>query len=159
INLQIRDQAVQAILESFGPEFVAHFLGVSKKSIKQWVENFKLFGDANPPTFHPGRPCILSSELIGEITDRIVEYLDNYLDKMQEWLALYHNMKISKSALSLNILELNLSWKKVRRIARNQVDQECAEWFHQFLCEFHPLHLVFLDKTSKDDHTLIFQYR
>lgn len=73
---------------------------------------------------------------------------------MQEWLALYHDVEISKSALSANLLELDLSWKKLHRIARNRDDQERAEWFHQFLQEFHPLHLVLLDETSKDGVTI-----
>ncbi|TFK95563.1 hypothetical protein BDV98DRAFT_641136, partial [Pterulicium gracile] len=114
---------------------------VSEKSIGRWVDKFEQYGDANPPIFRPGRPRIISPELLREITNRIAQYPDEYLDKMQEWLALYHNVEISKSALSESLLEMDLSWKKMRRIARNRDDQERAEWFNQFLQEFHPLHL------------------
>lgn len=158
IDPQIRTQAVQAILEGCAPEYVAHLLAVSEKSIGRWMDKFEQYGDANPLIFWPGRPRILPPEIIGEITDRIAQYPDEYLDEMQEWLALYHDVEISKSALSANLLEMDQSWKRMRRIARNRNDQERAEWFHQFLCEFHPLHLVFLDETSKDGRTLVRKY-
>ncbi|TFL00241.1 hypothetical protein BDV98DRAFT_110216 [Pterulicium gracile] len=119
IDPQIRDQAVQAILEVCAPDFVAHLLAVSEESIDRWVDKFEQYGDANPPIFRPGRPRIISPELLREITNRIAQYPDEYLNEMQEWLALYHNVEISKSALSENLLEMDQSWKKMRRIARN----------------------------------------
>lgn len=158
IDPQIREQAVQAILEGLPSEFVAHLLAVSEKSIERWVEKFELYGDANQPVFRPGRPRIIPPELLAELTNRVAELPDDYLDEMKDWLAIYHNIEISRSALSANLLELDLSWKRMRRIARNRDDQERAEWFHQFLREFHPLHLVFLDETSKDGRTLIRKY-
>ena len=83
-----------------------------------------------------------------------------YLDKLVFWLAIHHDIVISKSALHLNLKEAGLSCKLLHKIAIEcdaQLHNEYMDTINGEL-EGDSSMLVFADETSKNDHTLAHRY-
>jgi hypothetical protein len=76
---------------------------------------------------------------------------DTYLDELQWWLAVNHDIAISLSALQKNLQDAGLTRKLLRKIAkeRDEVNRE--------LLGDSDL-LVFVDETSKNEQTLAWRF-
>jgi hypothetical protein len=80
------------------------------------------------------------------------------LDEIAEWLALYHNLPISITALHDNLQDLGLTHKRLRRVAAECDDVYRAAWMNEVLMHYTADQMVLLNKSSKDGHTLFRQY-
>ena len=81
-----------------------------------------------------------------------------YLDEIQEWLAVAHDVGISTSALHENLEDAGISYKLLRKAAA-----ECDEDARQHFRNHAKLHwtanqLIFVDETSKDERTIYRHY-
>ena len=76
------------------------------------------------------------------------------------WLAIHHDIVISKSALHLNLKEAGLSRKLLHKIAIERDAQLREEYMDTINGELEgdSSMLVFVDETSKNDHTLSRRY-
>lgn len=72
--------------------------------------NYDKFGHGDLPSVLRGRPCILS-EMTENLHQLISETPSVYLDKITEWLAIYHDQPISLTALGDNLCDLGLTYK------------------------------------------------
>ena len=74
-----------------------------------------------------------------------------YLDEIQDWLAIAHDVRLSKTALFENIHDAGVTYKLLRKAAAEQDEDARAEWMDDMNTHYTAQQLVFVDETSKDD--------
>jgi transposase len=99
ISSDMKKRALQLLEEGWETSEIADALGVSTKCIPRWHDNYEDYGCVNPPSALYGRHRILTNEVIDELRELIQESPELFLDEIGEWLALYHDLQISKTAL------------------------------------------------------------
>jgi hypothetical protein len=73
-----------------------------------------------------------------------------YLGEIQDWIALAHEVYISKSALHNNICDAGISFKLLYRAAAKCDKNFQEKWKQDANAHFTALQMVFIDETSKD---------
>ena len=111
INPDMKKRALQLLEEGWELSKIADALGVSTKSIPRWHKNYNTHGRVDPPSALRGRRRTLTGDVIGELCKLIQESPELFLDEICEWLALYHNIQISTTALHDNLRDLGISRK------------------------------------------------
>ena len=81
-----------------------------------------------------------------------------YLGKIQDWIALAHEVHISKSALHNNIRDAGISFKLLCRAAAERDEDFREEWKQDANAHFTASQMVFIDETSKDERTIYRHY-
>jgi hypothetical protein len=81
-----------------------------------------------------------------------------YLDELQDWLALEHDILISKSALDENIREAGLSYKLLRQRAAERNEAVREELKADVHANFVARQMVWTDESSKDNQTIYHHY-
>lgn len=79
---------------------------------------------------------------------------DAYLDELVWWLAVHHDLPISRSALQKNLVGVGLTHKLLHKIAR-ECDEEVRAEFHAVIHEHsngQGKEFIFIDEVSKNDH-------
>lgn len=122
INNGVKERTLQLIAEGWPLEQVIEAMGVSRRSINRWADNYEDFGSVKPPAVITGRPRVLNPTAVEGLYDLLVESPELYLDEIAEYLALYHDLPISTTALHDNLTELGLTWKIMRRAALERDD-------------------------------------
>lgn len=158
ISADMKRRALQLLDEGYELPQIAYILGISSKSISRWQDNYDTHGRVNLPSFLRGRHRTLSGNVIDELRELIEESPDLFLDEIGSWLALFHDVQISTTALHDNLRDLGLSRKVMRRAATERDDQLRAQWMYDFLSTYTAEQMVVLDESSKDDRTLIRKY-
>ena len=136
---------------------VAHALGVSMQSIERWEENYAVHGCVKP--FKPTRGCprLLTGDMIDDI-QRLLREDPSLLDEIKEWLALDHDQPISTTALHLNLRDLALTHKRLKRVAAERDGAYRTEWILNMTMNYTADQLVFLDESSKDERVVLRRY-
>ena len=67
---------------------------------------------------------------MAELDDLIWETLPLLLDEIGKWLAIYHDQPISTTALHMNLYNLGLTYKQLRRTAAERDKIAHAAWHH-----------------------------
>lgn len=158
IDNGVKERALQLIAEGWPLEHVIEVFGVSRRSINRWANNYDTFGSVKPPVVINGRPKVLNHHAVEGLYDLLAESPDLYLDEIAEYLALYHDLPISITALHDNLTELGLTWKIMRRAALERDDTLRAVWLEDTLLRYTADEMVFLDESSKDGHTIFRKY-
>jgi transposase len=96
---------------------ITTMLGVRLKSIERWEYNYENYGSVNPPTPLRGRRRLLSGDIAEELHEMLIKSPSLLLDKIGEWLAIYHDQPISTTALNDNLKDHGLTYKRLKRIA------------------------------------------
>ena len=96
--------------------------------------------------------------MIDDIQQLLQEDPSLLLDKIVEWLALYHNQPISTTALHNNPRDLSLTRKHLKRAAAERDDAYRTKWIINMTMNYMADQLVFLDESSKDDRVVLWQY-
>ena len=86
---------------------------------------------------------------------------DAYLDELVWWLAIHHDIVISRSALHKNLLDAGLTRKLLHKIAKERDEEVRAEYMDVIwdCTGGRGAELVFIDKFSKNDHDTAWCYR
>lgn len=158
IDNGLKQRAVQLISEGWSLEQVIEAIGVSRRSIDRWVDNYETFGSVKPPAVISGRPRVLKPDAIEGLTDLLAESPGLYLDEIAEYLALYHDEPLSITALHDNLTELGITRKIMRRAALERDDALRAAWLEDTLLRYTADEMVFLDESSKDGRTVFRKY-
>jgi transposase len=116
ISDDMKERALHLLTEGWELPAIADVLGVSFKSIDRWADNYDRHGIV-PPSYHQGGRRLLSAEAISDLKELIDESPELYLDEIGEWLALYHDIPMSTTALHDNLRDLGLIRKIMRRQA------------------------------------------
>ena len=158
ISPDMKRRALQLLEEGWEMDVIANILNVSSKSIKRWHNNYETRGRVDPPSFLRGRRRILSADAIVDLRELIQENPELYLVEIRQWLALYHEVQISTTALHDNLRELGLTRKIMRRAAAERDHELRANWMYDILSTYTAEQMVILDESSKDGRTLIRKY-
>ena len=81
-----------------------------------------------------------------------------YLSEIQDWIALSHEVHISKTALHENIHDAGITFKLLRKVAAERNEDHRLEWKEDVNTHFIASQVVFVDETSKDDQTIYCHY-
>ncbi|EGO27057.1 hypothetical protein SERLADRAFT_346990, partial [Serpula lacrymans var. lacrymans S7.9] len=80
-----------------------------------------------------------------------------YLDKIQDWLVLAHDVHTSKTALFKNIRDAGLTYKILQKTASDRDNDLREEWLQDINTHFTARQFIMIDETNKNDWT-IYQY-
>jgi len=159
ISKDIKDRALYLLDNDYIPDDVAELLGVHTRSISRWGDNMETFGSVVPPAnpLH-GRPRILNAEMTNDLATLIQEAPAMYLDEIQDWLALVHDVGISRTALHENIRDCGLTYKMLHKAAAERDEEVRQHWKAEMRANWVAKQCVMVDETSKDDRTLFRLY-
>jgi transposase len=158
ISADMKTRALQLLEDGWEKQDIADALGVSPISIDRWHDNYQTQGRVDPVSYLRCRRRILSADVIEDLRNLIQESPGLYLDEIGIWLALYHDVQISTTALHDNLREFGLTHKLVRRAAAERDHELRTNWMYDVLNTYTAEQMVILDESSKDDRTLIRKY-
>ncbi len=98
-----------------------------------------------------GCPRLLNGDMTHDLYTLLQEAPEMYLSEIQDWIALSHEVHISKTALHENIRNAGLSFKLLCRAAGEHDEDFWAEWKQDINAHFTASQMIFVDETSKDD--------
>ncbi|EIM83683.1 uncharacterized protein STEHIDRAFT_62304 [Stereum hirsutum FP-91666 SS1] len=124
---QVKELAVDLVKRRWTIEQICDTLQVSDSSIRRWEKIFDHIGTVSrPPSPLQGSVGIITSAILSIIVGVYRIHPDIYLDKIQLFLALHHDICISPSAINDAILAARLTQKKLRKIAQERDAEACA---------------------------------
>jgi transposase len=159
ISKDIRERVLWLISHDYVPADICEIFGISLRSLQRWKRNQHLYGTLLPPHLPVlGRPRILNTDMTHDLYTLMEEAPEMYLDEIQDWIAVTHDVKLSKTALFENIRDAGITYKLLRKAAAERDDDARAEWMDEMNTHFVSQQLVFVDETSKDDRTIYRHY-
>ncbi|TFK82155.1 hypothetical protein K466DRAFT_500815, partial [Polyporus arcularius HHB13444] len=98
---------------------VAFVLGVSNRSIRQWLEHMKQHGDVEAKISLQGlgQRWVLSTVVWEEVRDLVRSYPSVYLDEIMSWVAVNHGQHISIATIHCGLVSLGITYKKLHATA------------------------------------------
>ena len=159
ISEDIKERAMALADDGFARDHILEVLNISRSSFYQWKANRRDHGSVvPPPSYARGRPRLIPPAVSEELYALLREDPTLYLDEIQEWLIIAHDIGIGKTALNDHLHDIGLSYKRLHKIAAER-DQVAWEAFHQHAREnWVASQLVFVDETSADDRTIYRHY-
>ena len=155
ISKDMKERALSLYSQGYLPKDLCHIFGFSEKSLRRWKRNVQEHGSVIVPSSHrQGRPRKLNSDQIGDLMAQLLVEPDMYLDEIQTWVAISHDIGIAKSSLSKLIEDVGFSYKYLHKAATERDEderEEFREWARKTLV---PEMIVAIDESSKDDRTL-----
>jgi hypothetical protein len=76
----------------------------------------------------PGRPRILSVEVTHDHISHLSDLPDLYLEEIQEWLTVTHDVPMSISALHRHIVDCRITYKMLHKATPKGDEELWAEW-------------------------------
>jgi len=142
-------------------ELITESLCISWASVYWWRNIFAAFHSVTrPPSGLVGRPRILVRAVLTAIKEVYKAEADAYLDELVWWLAIHHDIVISRSALQKNLQDAGLTRKLLHKIARERDEEARREFFD--VIHDHSAGLreefVFVNEMSKNDHDTARRY-
>jgi transposase len=129
---------------------------VSRSSLYRWRNIFVEHGNVNrPPSPLVGRTRIITRAVLTAVRTIYEEEPDLYLDELCTFLTVEHNIIVSSSTLSWNLIEAGLTRKKLHKLALERDEILRDEWKESLRNDYtgEGIEFVCLNETSKNDHT------
>ncbi|KAJ7153041.1 hypothetical protein C8R43DRAFT_826562, partial [Mycena crocata] len=118
ISPDLKECALRLWELGWEPLEITQILCVSRSSLYRWQKIFDEFGTpTNPHARVGGRPSIITRAVLTAIHDVYKGAPDLYLQELQFWLAIHHNIAISISALQKTLEQAGLNRKLLQKIA------------------------------------------
>ncbi|KAF8803396.1 hypothetical protein BYT27DRAFT_7043266, partial [Phlegmacium glaucopus] len=126
---------------------VAEIFGVSKRSIQHWRANHENYGSVIPPP-NPswGRPHILNALL--------QEAPEMYLDEIQDWVAIAHELSISKASIHVLMRDVGITYKLLWKAASGWGEVAREEFWEFARDNLIASMIITVDESSKDGQTI-----
>ena len=154
-----KERALYLLLErGWDIDRITDALGVLSKSIEHWEENYEVHGCVSPPKLIMRCSRLLSANMIDDIQQLLQEDPSLLLDEIVEWLALYHDQPILTTALHDNLWDLSLTCKCLKQAAAKRDNAYWTKWIVNMTMNYMADQLVFLDKSSNNDHVVLWWY-
>ncbi|KAF8582536.1 hypothetical protein K439DRAFT_1653758 [Ramaria rubella] len=145
ISSDLKQRSLWLLAHGYTLEDMCQILGVSRSSVRQWGDNY---GHVVPPSNpNQGRPHLLNGERLHTLVELIEWSQEMYLDELQDWLALEHDILVAITMLDRNIREAGLTYKLLDEGAR-------VAWRADMQANFIAGMLVCVDESSKDERTI-----
>ena len=105
----MKERVLWLISHEYVPEDVVELFDISQRSVARWRQNNRLYGSVIPPP-NPMqcRPRILNADMTHDLYTLLEEAPEMYLSEIQDWIALTHEVHISKSELHDNIRDADI---------------------------------------------------
>ena len=147
------------LANGYVPNEVWTILNTSTHSIQHWANNMGTHRHVLLP-LNPlqGRQHSLNSIHIYSLIAVIQASPAMYLDELQDWLALEHNVLISKTVLHNNIRAAGLTYRLLRQRAAERDELAREQWREDVQVNFVATQMVWTDKSSKDDRMIYWHY-
>ncbi|KAJ2911303.1 hypothetical protein MD484_g9111, partial [Candolleomyces efflorescens] len=139
---------------------IADILCVSRASIYRWQANLDNYGTIIRPSIR-GAPRIISRIVMTAVHTLFETDHDLYLDEIIYWLAINHNVAISKTALHDNLKHAGLTRKLLHKVAVERNEQLRQQWRDLISGDEvsgEGIEFVCVDETSKDERTFARRY-
>jgi hypothetical protein len=141
---------------------IMHVFHVSRASLFRWRALFDKLGTLEQPAPICRCTCIIGHAVLQACKNIFMHSPKTYLDELQWYLAIEHDIAISISALQASLVRAGLTRKLMRKIAVER-DEECrAEWKHTIQSPEHFLgtgkEFVCIDKSAKDERKIARNY-
>jgi transposase len=155
ISQDVKERALWLLEHDYIPADIAEILGVSDRSIRRWENNMEHYGCVlPPPPLNRGRPRILNADMTHDLATLISEAPGMYLDEIQDWIAVVHDVGISITALHENIRDCGMTYKVLHKAAVERDEEARIHWKEEMRANWVANQIVVVDETSKDDRTL-----
>ncbi|EIN03861.1 hypothetical protein PUNSTDRAFT_77500 [Punctularia strigosozonata HHB-11173 SS5] len=129
ISDDVKLRALHLIDRGLEREAICSILGVSLASLTRWKHNFEEHDSlARPPRSIRGRPSRTTGEQRSDILNLLIEAPDLYLDEVQQWLAIAHELALSKTAIHDLINDSGYTYKKLQKSAIERDEGQRATW-------------------------------
>jgi transposase len=135
---------------------ICEALYVSRRSLYRWRAIFEEHGTVTrPPSPLRGRTRIITRAVLEAMQIVYKSDPDIYLDELQYWLAIHHDIAISVPALHQNLEDAGLTRKMLHKIASERDEVLRTEWKTNIAENFSGTgdEFVFADEISKNDHS------
>ena len=110
ISKDIKDRAMHLYSTGWLPFDIVKVLGVSERSFWRWRKNLAVRGTVlSQPLPVPGRRPILTTTAAQDLYNLLEEYPSMYLDEIQQWLIIAHDIGMAKSTFHQNLRDLTAS--------------------------------------------------
>ncbi|KAF8583080.1 hypothetical protein K439DRAFT_1661483 [Ramaria rubella] len=138
ISSDLKQRSLWLLAHGYTLEDTCQILGVSRSSVRQWGDNYEEYGHVVPPS-NPNqkRPHLLDGERLHTLVELIEWSQEMYLDELQDWLALEHDILVAITTLDRNIREAGLTYKLLRRAAGERDEGARAAWRSRHAGQFH----------------------
>ena len=141
------------------PAALAELFGFSERSFYRWLATYRETSSISQSSeVSQGRPRTLTPIMIRDLYHLIQEAPYLYLDEIQDWLLIAHEVGISKSALHSNLEDAGLSLKVMKKTAAERDEVARAAFREYAHNNWMANQLVFVDETSKDERTIYRHY-
>jgi len=161
ISVDLKECSLRLWELGYDIPFIAESLCVSRTSLFQWRSLFSQYQTVQKPESPiMGRRRIIVQSVLTSIKEVYHNEADAYLDELLWWLALHHDVAISRSALQRTLQEAGLTRKLLHKIAREREAEQRAEYFA--VIQDHSTgrgeEFIFVDEMSKNDHDTARRY-
>ncbi|KAF8228250.1 hypothetical protein L208DRAFT_1292542, partial [Tricholoma matsutake] len=130
IRPDIKECALRLWKAGWDRSKVCWAFNVSQASLYCWMHILEEFGSTTcPPSPLRGRPRIITFAVLTAVKQLYEQHTDTYLNKLQWFLAIHHDIDISISALQVNLDKAGLTRKILHKIAKER-DKECRAARH-----------------------------
>ncbi|KAH7903356.1 hypothetical protein BJ138DRAFT_1020774 [Hygrophoropsis aurantiaca] len=145
ISSDMKQQALELLTEGWTAEEVAEVLHVSCKSIGRWEGKMEETGCVDSSSVLRGRPRLLDPVVVEDLRELILESPSLYLDEIREYLAFFHDLRISTTALHDNLQDLGLTYKLLQRAAAERDEEARATWHADIVAHISAEQIVTID--------------
>ncbi len=163
IPTQIKDIALELWTLGWDPSNICHIFHVLPRSLYRWRNLFETFRTPeNQPAPLHGRPHIVSLAVLDAIHVLLKSHPDTYLDKLQWFLAIHHDLPISLSTLQHNLIRAGLTRKLLHTIAVERDEQRRAAYLAGVTNPINfsgtGFEFITVDESSKDERMFGHRY-
>ena len=114
----LKDIAMELWHAGWSRNNICQIFHVSARSLYRWRALFEEFGTAAPlPALLRGRPRLIGFAAMTATRQLFHDHPDTYLDELQWFLAVHHDIAISIPALQENLQQAGLTRKLLHKIA------------------------------------------
>ena len=157
ISADLKQCALWLLDNGYLAHEVQEILNVSHSSINHWTHNLDEYGHVVLPPLWD-HPHTLTTTQTHSLIQIVQNTHDMYLDELQDWLALEHEVIVSQMTLHCIIQDAGLSYKLLRWCAMEQDGEARALWMEEVQLHFVAGQFVWTDESSKDDCTIYCHY-
>ena len=123
----MKERALFLHLQGYLPRDLCNLFGFSQKSLRRWEQNFYEHGGVVPlSSYCQGRPRKLNNDQISDLMDQLFVQPGMYLEEIQSWVAIHHEVGILKSRMAKLIEGVGFSYKSLHKAAAERDEDEHA---------------------------------
>lgn len=155
ISKDLKERALWLLDNDYIGDDVCAILGISRSSLYRWKHNQEEFGMVTPPQ-NPlqGRPRILDADQTNDLLNMVHDVPEMYLDEIQDWVAVTHELGIGRSTLHELIRDAGITYKVMRHAASERDEGARQNWVEYVGENLIASMIITVDESSKDGRAI-----